>query len=223
LLLFQFTARVHVAIASEQISVPLDSERYEESVNDYFAVHPVERLRFMLNEPALAAYISDSAPEVSAITLSGSENVIESDFTVTLRRPIAGWQINNKQYYVDAQGVVFQTNYYETPAVQIIDQSGVSPEQGSTVASSRLLSFVGKVVSEAGEKGYVAETAVLPIGTTRQIEVRFKNVQPVIRFTIDRQVAPQLDDMIRSVTYLQSRGQGAEYIDVRVDGKAIYR
>ncbi len=222
-LLFQFTARANVTISSDQISTPLNSDEYEKNINEYFAIHPVERLRFMLNEQELSQFIANASPEVSAISVSGTENIIESDFAVTLRHPVAGWQINNKQYYVDAHGVVFQKNYYSTPPVQIIDQSGVSPEQGSTVASSRLLSFVGKVVSEAGEKGYTAETAVLPVGTTRQIEVKFKDIQSAIRFTIDREAAPQIDDMIHSVTFLQSRGQVAEYIDVRVEGKAVYR
>ena len=221
-LISQFTAKVIVAGSSAPVSRSIDPGAYQQTISDYLGIHPVERLRFALNEAALSAYVSAALPEVSRVALTSTSSIVESHFTLTLRKPVAGWQINSRQFYVDTSGVVFQNNYYNTPSVQIVDQSGVSPEQGSTVASARLLSFVGKVVSLAGQGSYTVTQAILPSGTTRQIQVRLKDVQPLIKLSIDRGAGEQVEDMIRSLTYLQARGESAQYIDVRVEGRAVY-
>lgn len=222
-LLLQFTARVSIASTSKPTTRPVERSMYEESINDYYAIHPAERLRFLLNQDALTAYVSAQHPEIEQVRLSAVVDIVGAGFTLTFREPIAGWQINARQYYVDPEGVVFQQNYFQQPSVQIVDESGVSPEQGTTVASSRLLGFVGRVVSMAGERSYKVTSVTLPVGTTRQLDVRLDGVGGYVRFTIDRGVAEQVEDMSRVIGYLQQRNVSAEYIDVRVEGKAIYR
>ena len=221
-LLSQFTGSVVVAGSSAALTRTIEPDSYEKAINDYLAINPVERLRFVLNQDGLSKYVSDVLPEVSGVALTSTSNIVDSRFTLTFRKPVAGWQINGKQYYVDTNGVVFQNNYYETPGVQIIDQSGVSPEQGSIVASARLLSFVGRVVALAGQGSYTVTQVILPTGTTRELEVQLKDVQPRLKVSIDRGAGEQVEDMIRSLNYLKSAGKGAQYIDVRVPGRAVY-
>ena len=221
-LLSQFTGRVIVAGSSAALTRTIQPSAYEKAITEYLGIHPVERLRFALNENELSTYVSGVLPEVSAVALTSTNNIVESSFTLTFRKPVAGWQINGKQYYVDTNGVVFQNNYYEVPTVQIVDQSGVSPEQGSIVASARLLSFVGRVVALAGQGSYTVTQVILPTGTTRELEVQLKDIQPLIKLSIDRGAGEQVEDMIRSLKYLQSVGKSAQYIDVRVSGRAVY-
>jgi hypothetical protein len=223
LLLTQFTAKVIVAASSEPLSQAIEGTPYEAAINDYFGIHPVERLRFVLNEDGLSEYVAVLTPEVSRVELTSSTNMVESNFTITFRKPVAGWQINGKQYYVDSTGVVFDKNYYDKPSVQIVDESGVSPEQGSTVASARLLSFVGRVVSQSREEGYAVTRAVLPVGSTRQVEIRLKGVRPYVKLTIDRAAGEQVQDMTRTLDYLRDERVSAQYVDVRVAGRAAYR
>lgn len=221
-LLTQFTGSVVVAGSSQALTQKIQPATYEKAINDYLAIHPVERLRFALNETALSQYVSGILPEVSRVALTSTDNVVQSNFTLTLRQPVAGWQINGHQYYVDSSGVVFQNNYYETPAVQIVDQSGVSPEQGTVVASARLLSFVGRVVFLAGQGKYTITQAILPSGSTRELDVHLKDITTLVKFSIDRGAGEQVEDMIRSLKYLQSQGNSAQYIDVRVSGRVVY-
>jgi len=222
ILLVQFTGRVVVAGSSAALTQTLVAKEYEKAINDYLGIHPVERLRFALNETALSEYVSGVLPEVSQVKLTSTDSIVQSNFTLTLREPVAGWQINGRQYYVDKSGVVFQNNFYETPSVQIIDQSGVSPEQGTIVASARLLSFVGRVVSLAGQGSYTVTQAILPSGTTRQLDLQLKDVAPRVKLSIDRGAGEQVEDMIRSLNYLKSQGKNAQYVDVRVSGRVVY-
>lgn len=223
LLLWQLVAQVHVTTSSKQLSTRFDTQTYEKVVNEYLMLNPAQRLRLSLSNTGLSEYVSARLPEVASLKLSGSPALAQGNFTVTFRQPVAGWQINGKQYYVDAQGVVFERNYYDVPKVQIIDESGVSPEQGSGVVGTRLLGFLGRVVAQAEGRGYSPLKAVLPQGTTRQVDVYFEQTSTRVRFSIDRGAGEQMEDADRSLKYLKSKNISAEYVDVRVAGRAAYR
>lgn len=223
LLLWQLIAQVHVTTSTKQLSTGFESSKYEKAINEYLALNPSQRLRVSLNTDDLTKYVTSELPEVEKLTLSGVSGLAQSGFTVTFRTPVAGWQINSNQYYVDASGVVFQKNYYDSPKVQIVDESGVSPEQGSAVVGTRLLGFLGKVVSQAQGRGYTPVKAVLPAGTTREVDLYFNERSTYVKFSIDRGAGGQMEDADRSLDYLQSKGVGVTYVDVRVSGRAAYR
>ncbi len=225
ILLTQFTARVTFANNSTDLTQSLSehSAEYEESVAAYFGIHPAQRLRFLLDQKALSDFVGALHPEVSSLTLAGTQRPVETQLIMTLREPVAGWQIGNAQRYVDEKGVVFERNYYARPSVQIIDESGISPEDGTTVASLRLLGFVGQVVSLSESRGYTAEKVTLPADTTRRLDVTFKNVKPAVRFTIDRGAGEQVSEMAPALQNLSSRGLSPRYVDVRVEGRVVYR
>jgi len=222
-LLWQLIAQVHVTASTKQLSAGFSGTVYEKSINDYLNVNPGQRLKLLLDKAALSTYISSEHPEVEAVSLTGTPGIAQANISITFRTPVAGWQINNKQYYVDQSGVVFETNYYDAPKVQIVDESGVSPDQGGAVVGTRLLGFLGRVVAQAQGRGYSTIKAVLPVGTTRQVDVYFENIATRVKFSIDRGAGEQMEDADRSLKYLQSRGVGAEYIDVRVAGRAAYK
>lgn len=223
ILLSQLMAQVSVTISTQQLSTPFKAERYEKAVNSYLGLHPAERLRFTLNENDLSVYVAALLPEVKSIEVSGVKDITDTEFAVTFRKPVAGWQINGNQFYVDDVGVVFETNYYDAPSVQIVDESGISPEEGTTVAGSRLLGFLGKVVAQAGERGYVVSQAILPAGMTRELDIQLRNVSTRVKLSTDRGAGEQIEDMTRSLTYLKNKGMSAEYIDVRISGRAAYK
>lgn len=223
LLLWQLMAQVHVVSSTKQLSTTFQPDAYEATINEYLNINPAQRLRVSLDETALSSYVAAELPEVERVSLTGGAGIAQANFTVTYRTPVAGWQINGNQYYVDANGVVFEKNYYQSPKVQIVDESGVSPEQGSAVVGTRLLGFMGRVVAQAEGRGYTATRAVLPQGTTRQVDVYFKDIKTYVKFSIDRGAGEQMEDAARSLAYLKSQGKTAQYIDVRVPGRAAYR
>lgn len=223
LLLWQLIAQVQITTSSKQLSASFDTARYEDSINEYLNLNPAQRLRFALDETALSSFVANELPEVEKLAFSGMPGIARSNFTITFRTPVAGWQIDGSQYYVDANGVVFEDNYYQPPTVQIVDESGISPEQGSAVVGGRLLGFLGRAVAQAQGRGYTIVKAALPQETTRQVDVYFEGVATRVKLSIDRGAGEQMEDADRSIKYLQSRGETAEYIDVRVAGRAAYR
>lgn len=219
--LFQFTARP-VATA-EDGSISLKNDRYEKVLDDYLARHPVERLRFVLDSARLNDYMRRRLPEVVSVQTGGSAGFGASEFSIAIRKPLVSWMIGSSQYYVDANGVPFQMNYYEIPAVKIIDQSGVEQAAGTAIASSRFLNFVGRAVSLSKESGLEVEQAIIPVNTTRQVELRVKGHEYPVKLSLDRSVGEQVEDMQRAIAYFDSRKISVEYVDVRVSSKAFYK
>lgn len=220
-LLWQFTA--HVVLATPGVSSKIDTAKYDKAIQDYYGQHPFERLRFATNQQRLTDYVRSVTPEVEKVSVTGSAGFASSRLSVVMRRPIAGWKIDTTQYYVDGQGVSFVTNYFGSPAVQIVDQSGVRLEAGTAIASNRFLGYVGRTVATAGQNGLVVEQVIIPAGTTREINLRIKDVNSLIKLLIDRPVGQQIEDLVRALSYFKAKGQQPEYIDVRVSNKAYYK
>lgn len=223
LLLWQLIAQVHIVSSTKALTTQFEAAPYETSINEYLAVNPAQRLRFALDPAALSAFVTNQYPEVEELNLTGAPGVAQSNFAITFRTPVAGWQINDTQYYVDSNGVVFQKNYYDTPGVQIVDESGVNPEQGSAVVGTRLLGFLGKIVAEAEGRGLTVVKAALPAGKTRELDVYVASSPTRIKFSIDRGAGEQSEDMARALQFLSARGIVPSYIDVRISGRAAYQ
>jgi len=223
MLLMQFTASVTVDVSNANISKKIDDARYIKAINDYLGLHPFSRLRFALNKTDLKDYLVSVVPEVADVTNVSLGTIGQTNVTLSMRQPVAGWTINLNQYFVDANGVAYQQNYFAAPAVEIVDQSGVALEQGTTVASNNFLGFVGRVVALSASRKYQVTQAIIPSGTTRELEIVLQGVTPHVRLSIDRPAGEQVEDMDNALKYLAAHGQAPSYIDVRVSGKAFYK
>lgn len=219
-LIAQFTAGVRVV--ADDVTMQLDPI-YESTIQEYLSERPIERLRFMLNESELNGYLQAKAPEVAKVHVEGFAGFGSSSFVVSMRTPIAGWSVDGQRRYVDALGVSFDRNYFKTPAVQIVDKSGIPAQSGRAVASNRFLGFVGLVVGQAKQQGYTTTEVIIPERTTRQIQLRIKDVAFPIIVSIDRGAGEQMEDMARSIRWLKGHSVTPEYLDVRVSGKAFYK
>ena len=218
-----FTAMPTITIEDISVAKKIDDTPYIETIQDYLNINPMERMRFLLNESALDSYVSNRMPEVESVNQHDTLSIGKTNFVIKMRLPVAGWNINDKQYYVDSNGITFEKNYFTMPIIQIVDNSGVLPQTGAVIASKRFLGFVGRVVSIAKTDGYTVTKATLPVNTTRQLEIYLDGYVYPIKLSIDRLAGEQVEDMVRAVQYFTNRGQSPSYVDVRVSGKAFYK
>lgn len=222
ILVSQFTAHAIVR-ASPDPSLQLDSV-YAETIDDYLGDHIGERWRFSTDTSRLTKYLQATAPEVQNVKLRGSAGFGESLFEITFREPIAGWDINNRQLYVDVDGIPFSRNYFGSPPLRIADQSGMaSTIAGQSVMSNRFMSYIGQVIGLTEKQGYAVENIVIPEGMTRQITVHLKGVSYPFKFSSDRLAGEGVDDMIKTTKWMEARQLTPEYVDVRVSGRVFYR
>lgn len=209
--------------AAQAVQAPLQSERYQALVDRYFSDHPFEHFRFALNERAFNQFLIANAPEVSAASLEPSGKLGEGALSLRLREPVVAWTIKNQQYFVDSDGVAYTTNYFAVPTVVVTDKSGVSADAG-VVASSRLLRFIGRVITLVNQSGIdPVQSVELPANSTRQVDFKLQSHDYVIKAHLDRDPAGQAADIINAVQYVDAKGINPSYLDVRVSSKAYYR
>lgn len=223
ILVYQFIA--HGSVELVGISRPGTelTERYEPILQEYFAVHPAERLAFLTNTDNLTAFVQTTSPEVEAISIEPTAQLGTSQFFFSVRRPAAGWLLGSDQQYVDDTGIAFDRNYYSDPVVRIIDKSGVPTKDGHVIASNRFLGFVGRLVGLLREQGYAVTQVTIPPNTTRMVEVGLKGIPYPIKASVDRMAGEQAEDIARVVRFLGRQGITPSYVDVRVKGKAYYK
>lgn len=216
----QFTGTITVATTDP--SVRLETNRYKQAIEGYLASVPVQRLRFLTNRQALLQAVQRSNPEVRNLSIEAGQEYGSTVYTLQLRRPVVGWAINGRQYYVDAEGIAFVRNYYASPAVSIVDNSGV-PASSQTIASNRFLSFVGRIVGASRQQGFIPEKVIIPSETSRQVELQLKGLKPRVVVSVDRPAGQQAEDMRRAIEWFRTKQQTPLYIDIRIANKAFYR
>lgn len=221
-LIFNFTATVAVGFSNLDFAKTVDETKYQKAIQDYLDANPLGRLHFLLDNSGLNSYISGNLTEVRGVVQKTMTGLGVTEFEITMREPVASWKINDDQYYVDDEGVAFETNYFADPVVRVVDNSGASLAAGQASISKRFLGFVGQVVSSCNQDGYTVSEAVLPSNTTRQLNIKLKDSNLLVKMTIDRSAVEQVSDMSRAVKYFVSNGRMPTYIDVRVDNKVFY-
>lgn len=224
ILLNNFTASVDISATNIDIVKNIDKSKYTNAVQDYLNINPVSRVSFFLNQSSLTSYVASKLPETENVNLVNSKGMGRTNFSITFRKPVAGWRINDKQYYVDSSGIPFGINYFSNPSVRIVDNSGISLKIGTkAIASNRFLSFIGRVVTLTEKGGYTVTQAALPVNTTRELELRLKEVNYPIKLSIDRPAGEQVEDMVMALNYFRHNSKTIRYLDVRVGGKAFFK
>ncbi len=200
-------------------------ELYKDFISKYIGAQPAERFRFAINQDRLTQFVAASLPEVKNIQVNGGSSN-NTDFKVTLRKPIASWKAGSSQSFVDEQGVSFTNSYFLKPDVVITDNSGVKTDEKDTTAvvSERFLRFLGRLVALTNASGLGTVTeASLPKNTAREIDIKIKGKPYNIKTHIDRDPAATVEDIKRVVGYLNQKNITPSYIDVRVAGRAFYK
>lgn len=224
-LLYQAIGTLEVTLYGQIKPISASEQQlYQEKITSYLNRYPLQRLRLLLNKDQLAEYLqAASLTEVQTVALVQPSGLGGATITLKVREPIASWIIQGKRQYVDANGVIFARNYFESPTVQIRDEGSVSRSgTGQAVASRRFLQFIGQAVSYFEEHHYKVRQVVIPASTTRQVIVTVAGGYN-IKMTVDRPTGEQGEDAARAIGYFKRRQLTPEYIDARVSGRVFYR
>lgn len=223
-LVSQFTATVHVAIYGQvrQAANADEYQHYASAIDTYLSERPLQRFRALLNTEQLRQYFEDNGMrEVQLIRQPTANGYGEARFDLKMREPIASWDINGNQNFVDINGVIFSKNFYTVPSVTILDEGNVQATNIRTATSGRFLSFIGQAVGAFSELNSPVSQVVLPIDTTRQVISVLDGYK--VKMSVDRPAGEQAEDAVRAVRHLKGQGTQTEYVDVRVSGRAFYR
>ena len=69
----------------------------------------------------------------------------------------------------------------------------------------------------------VVESVDLPPNSTRQVDIKLKDRNYIIKTNVDRDPAGQAADIVNTLRYIDAKGIVPAYLDIRVSSKAFYR
>ncbi len=197
--------------------------QYQRTIQDYLGDHPIERFGFLLNTQDLGAYLVRQHNEVRMLEVDRAWYGGDVKFTFFFRKPLLVWKTGGQKFYVDDQGIAFDYNHFAEPAVEVTDQSGITPDSAGAVASTRFIAFLGKMVGAVnGYSKGVVTTVIIP-ASTREIDLKLQGRDYVIKTQSDRDPLEQAQDVAYAIGYFDTHKITPQYIDVRVSHKAFYK
>lgn len=103
------------------------------------------------------------------------------------------------------------------PSIEIID------EDGSGYVTDKIKTAVGMLEEDFQWFGYKVTRAVVPTGTTREIDIYLDGMEMYFKIHVDRNTAESAEDAVRMIKYLESKEKTATYVDVRIAGRAYWK
>jgi hypothetical protein len=104
------------------------------------------------------------------------------------------------------------------------DESGIRLTEGKTVLSGSAVSFMRVILAELSAQNVSMQRLTLPAATS-ELDVYPIGVQYYVKFNLQSQTAlQQVGTYLATIEKLREQGiTPAQYIDVRVDGRAYYK
>jgi hypothetical protein len=218
----QFTSGVTQVEYDNLSSTVVENDEYIETANQYLSEHPSERFAWSFKSDLFGEVFLNQHPEVETVRLA-NQILPGGTLRLKLRQPVAVWKSQKNNYFVDANGYVFEKNYFALPEIEIVDQSRIGMEQGS-VASRRLLEFIGKIISGVESSGVgKIQNVTIPVNAIRYIEIKLVEHNFPIKVQTDRDAAGQVQDIVNMLEYLRAGNITPNYIDVRVKNRGFWR
>jgi hypothetical protein len=106
----------------------------------------------------------------------------------------------------------------------VTDLSGLKLVLGHQILSANTVSFVQTIVAQLTAKGYMVSSMTLPPAAS-ELDVTLTGKAYKIKFNLEsNDPRQQVGTYLAMITQLQSQGiTPAQYVDVRVDGRAFYQ
>lgn len=220
-------SRIHVSGAdvSTQGGGKEDYSEIENYVADYLdkSIFNKNKLSFDKTELERELQKNFSDIESAQVNIQFLNNRLQ--IIVAPRSPFAVWISKSGNYLMDKNGVLFiESDSIDTGLIQINDTTSVDYETGSSAISPSDARFISEITPKL-EMIYGAPVDKYFISDElRSIEAKPKSVKYSVYLDPTRGVEDQVEDLKAAISFLDKKSiTVSEYIDIRIDDKALYK
>lgn len=206
-----------------------DQKVYEQAAHTMLGKSFANNNKLTINTAAVAAQLQSQFPEVHAVSISLPFIGRKPTVYIQPATPQIVLSTSSGQFILDSNGraLAAYTSATDLPsdrAVPIVtDQSGLTFKKGDVVLSSQSVAFIAEVAGQFQAKGIKAETWTLPAGAS-QLNVKVSGVPYSVKFNLQGSAKEQAGTFLAVKQRLDGEHTvPAEYIDVRVSGRAYYK
>ncbi len=203
------------------------TEEYQQSATEDLGSSVLSRTKPTINTKEMAQRLQQRYPELASVSISLPLLGHRPVYHIELRQPAFVLESVNGSYVMADNGLVIGTKDAAPATLTanlpvITDQTGQAAKPGSYAVSPASATFTTKLLKLLAAKLVTVTRLTLPAGAAQEIDVSVVDKPYVVKFnTHDPETV-----RVQVGTYLAVSGQGvapAQYIDVRVPGRAYYQ
>jgi cell division septal protein FtsQ len=206
----------HISVAAPAEEVRLQAELQELVAKSWWSRNLVT-----VNVDEMESKLQQADPIIKTVTINRQwPHALAA--TITLKQPSLGWSSGNQFYLVDVVGGAIGQLPPASKLPVVYDGSNLPVKTGDQVVSGRFVQFVTKLPAALSAQGLTAtrfevgETTLdLTVHTNKGFRLLFDTSRPVEEGTHDLAAVQK--------TLATQKKVPAEYIDLRIKGKAYYK
>lgn len=222
-------AKVNFVGTADEESLTLRSkEEYQAGAEDILSGSILNRTKFTINTKGFEEDFKQQFPEVADVALTLPLVSRRPIVNISTGQPALLLVSQGQSYVLDKRGVVIMKSESlpeptRATLTTVQDQSGVPVEVGKGALSAQDISFITEVVAQLKAKNVIVETVILP-PRAHQVDMRIQGVPYTVKFSVDTEAREAAGTFLATKAKLEKdKITPAEYIDVRVDGRAYYK
>jgi cell division septal protein FtsQ len=209
------------AITKVTVQAPARASEIREETQKLMAVSWQRRNMLTLNSGALATDIEQADPLLRSVDVR-RQWLHGVRVTATLKQPSLGWASGNQRYLLDRDGTVIGQLPDGSSLPVVNDGSNLPVAVGKRVVSSHFVAFANEVVTSLHDRG-ISVSSMDVAETTLDLSVTTNKGYRLV-FDTGREVLDEMTDLDAVLKLLAAQHKApADYIDLRVAGKAYYK
>ncbi len=215
-----------------QVVLLRQTEEYESGARDLLNESVFSRTKLTFNSVKFSEQLKKRFPEIATATvtipLTGHKPLID----IQAKEAKLLLLVNGVTYVIDQDGVAVARLSELNESVQsdlstlrrAEDQSGLEVEQGRQVMTSETLKFALQIEHQYVSTNKTITKLVLPGNKPNEFHIYEQDSNYFVKYVVTRPASEQYGANVALQELLAKQGKvPAEYIDVRVEGKAFYK
>lgn len=192
------------------------------SVRDQLHSHWWWRNLTLLDTRHLQANLLKQQPQLASLDIS-RHWPSQLTLNVTERNPNMLWRSGDQLYVLSSEGIVTAQVKGSAPKLPIVeDTTNLPVKLGSQVVPERFVSFSLELIRLLPKHGLQVTNLKVSASTTEVYAI--VNQGYYIKFDTTREASSEVGDLTKVLALLKSQNKKpAEYIDLRIEGKAYYK
>jgi hypothetical protein len=222
---------VRLDVRSSTSSRPLlkPEAQYQQAVNEAVRASVFNRSKLTFSDADIEDAMLKKFPELGAVRAStpvfGDKPVV----TVEAAEPALELMSQNGTFVIDTTGkaVILISNLPDPSALHlplVVDQTGSLVTLNKSVLPATEVAFIREIIAQLSAKGFKASRVTLP-KAANEVDVSLQGRAYTVKFNTQSSTArQQAGTFLATIKQLQNQHTiPAQYVDVRVEGRAYYK
>jgi hypothetical protein len=203
---------------------------YQAAADKFLAGSIFNRTKITANTTQLTTQMEKQFPELRSVTVTLPLLAHRPVVYLEPVQPVLIMSTTNGSFVIDSTGKALLPSTSLVAAQRdalpaVIDQSGLKIEANTQVLPSGTVTFVQEVLAQLKARQFTAASLTLP-AASQELDVKLVDQPFIIKFNLAdaAHARSQAGTFLATFTRLQGQGiQPANYIDVRLVGRAYYK